>query len=447
MAFKYLPHTEAEIAEMLRIIGADSLDALYAEVPDVLKLRKDYDLPPAKSELEVRRIFDQLGAKNRRLTCFAGAGAYDHYTPAVIPALLSRSEFLTSYTPYQAEVSQGTLQYIFEYQSLLADLTGMDYANSSMYDGTTATTEAMFMALAAGKRKTRILIADTLHPQVIRVMRTYAGFHGITVEQIAARNGTTSPDDLRAKITDDVAAVFVQAVNYFGLVEDFSGFAEICHAHKALFVINCRPSELAIVKSPGEWGADIAVGDAQSLGLPLSYGGPYIGFLCCRKALVRKMPGRIVGATTDSEGYRAFVLTMQAREQHIRREKATSNICTNQGLMALFVTVYLALMGKRGLREVNELSCAAAHHLHDAMIATGDFQPVFDAPFLNEFCVRSTLNIPALRHYMAQRGILCGVRPETPGMGDCLLIAVTEKRSPEEIQQFLETLQAFRHEQ
>lgn len=443
MAFKYLPHTEADIASMLRVVGADSLQQLYDEVPEVLKLSGDYALPQAKSEIEVRHIFDALGKQNRTLVCFAGAGVYDHYTPSVIPSLVSRSEFLTSYTPYQAEVSQGTLQYIFEYQTMLADLTGMDYANSSMYDGTTATTEAMFMALAAGKKKSRVLIAETMHPQTVRVMATYAGFHGITIERIAQRDGRTDLDDLKTRIADDVAAVFVQSVNYFGIVEDFEGFAEVCHAHKALLVVNCRPSTLSVVKSPGEWGADIAVGDAQSLGVPLSYGGPYIGFLCATKSLVRKMPGRIVGATTDADGKRAFVLTMQAREQHIRREKATSNICTNQGLMALFVTIYLSLMGKSGLREANDLSYAGAHYLYDALVATGKFAPVFAAPFLHEFCVRTTLDVEALQRHCARHGFLCGVRPEAEGMDDCLLLAVTEMRTKAEIDQFIDLIKDF----
>ena len=443
MAYKYLPHTEADIAEMLKVVGVDSLAHLYKEVPEALKLKRPYQLPDAKSELEVRNIFKALGAQNEQLVCFAGAGVYDHYTPSVIPALLSRSEFLTSYTPYQAEVSQGTLQYIFEYQTMLADLTGMDYSNSSMYDGTTATTEAMFMALAAGKKKKRILIAETLHPQTVRVMQTYAGFQGVKVEFVAQKDGRTDLDDLKARITDDVAAVFVQAVNYFGIIEDYEGFAEVCHTHKALFVVNCMPSTLAVLKSPGEWGADIAVGDAQSLGVPLSYGGPYIGFLCAEKSLIRKMPGRIVGATTDADGQRAFVLTMQAREQHIRREKATSNICTNQGLMSLFVTLYLSLMGKQGLKEVNEQSYAGAHYLHDALIATGEFEDVFTAPFLNEFCVRTRRDVSALQDYFRANGIHCGVRPEVEGMDDCLLIAVTEKRTPEEIENFVSLLKAY----
>lgn len=443
MAFKYLPHTEAEISDMLRTVGVATLDDLYAEVPDELKLKRDYDMPESKSELEVRRVFQQLGDKNKSLICFAGSGVYDHYTPSIIPTLVSRSEFLTSYTPYQAEVSQGTLQYIFEYQTMLADLTGLDYSNSSMYDGTTATTEAMFMALAVGKKKKRLLVASTLHPQTLRVLQTYAGFHGVNIELIAHKNGQTDFEDLQSRISEDVAAVFVQAVNYYGVIEDYTGFSDLCHAHKALFIVNCRPSTLSVVRSPGEWGADIAVGDAQSLGIPLGYGGPYIGFLCATKALVRKMPGRIVGATTDSEGKRAFVLTMQAREQHIRREKATSNICTNQGVMSLFVTIYMSLMGKQGLKEVNELSYAGAHYLCDALVKTGKFERVFSLPFLNEFCLRSTSDVTALQNHCLQEGFHFGVRPETPGMEDCVTIAVTEKRTKEEIDKLVELIKNF----
>lgn len=443
MAYKYLPHTEADIQAMLKVVGVDALRNLYDEVPEVLKLKKPYELPDAKSEIEVRNIFNALGQKNTPLVCFAGAGVYDRYTPSVISTFTQRSEFLTSYTPYQAEVSQGTLQYIFEYQTMLADLTGMDYSNSSMYDGTTATTEAMFMALAASKKKKRILISATVHPQTVRVMKTYADFHGVTIDRIAHHDGRTCFNDLQAKLGDDVAAVFVQEVNYFGLIEEYEGFAEAIHAHKALFIVNCMPSTLAVLKSPGEWGADIAVGDAQSLGVPLSYGGPYIGFLCATKALIRKMPGRIVGATTDANGQRAFVLTMQAREQHIRREKATSNICTNQGLMALFVTIYMSLMGKQGLKEVNELSYAGAHYLCDALVATGKFRLAFDAPYLQEVCLRTDLDVKALMEHCAAHGFLLGVRPEVEGMEDAILIAVTEKRTKEEIDQLVELIKAF----
>ncbi|EJW96844.1 glycine dehydrogenase subunit 1 [gut metagenome] len=352
---KYFPHTPDDIEQMLSVIGVKSLDELYAEVPEELKLHRELNIPPAQSEIEVRRILSKLATKNRPLIPFAGAGAYDHYTPAVIPYLAARSEFSTSYTPYQAEISQGTLQYIFEYQTMMADLTGMDISNASMYDGATATAEAMLMCVAAAKKRNRVVLSETLAPAVRRVVQTYARFHGVDLVEVPAKEGVTDRAALLTLLeADDVAGVIVAQPNYYGIIEDFTGLATECHAHKALLVINSVASTLSVLRSPGEWGADIACGDAQSLGLPLSYGGPYIGYLCVKEALVRKMPGRLVGQTVDTEGRRAFVLTLQAREQHIRREKATSNICTAQGIMCLYVAMYLSLMGPQGLREVND---------------------------------------------------------------------------------------------
>ena len=316
---------------MMEVIGVKSLDDLYAEVPEQIRFRGDYQLPEAMSEIEVRQLFEQLGAQNKTLVCFAGAGVYDHYTPSVIPQLLSRSEFLTSYTPYQAEISQGTLHYIFEFQSMMAELTGMDISNASMYDGSTASAEAMMMAVAAGKKQNRFLVSETVDPKTVAVMKTYAHFHGISMEMIPAANGVTSKESLEALLAQGgVAGVMVQQPNVYGIVEDYSGFADLCHDAKALFVMNSIIADLAVLKTPGEWGADIAVGDGQSLGIPMQWGGPYVGYMCCTEKLIRKMPGRIVGKTVDNRGQRAFVLTLQAREQHIRRQKATSNICSNQ---------------------------------------------------------------------------------------------------------------------
>jgi glycine dehydrogenase subunit 1 len=432
MAYKYFPHTEADLKDMLRAAGVDSLEALYDDVPDQLKMHRDYNLPSAMSEIEVRRFFEELGKRNQPLTCFAGAGAYDHYTPAVISCITSRSEFLTSYTPYQAEISQGTLQYIFEYQTMMADLTGMEISNASMYDSATATAEAMMMAVAASKKRRKVLVSATINPAVLRVVRTYAHFHKIDLVMIAEKDGITDLDELRTLLgAGDVAGVVLPQPNYYGIVEDFTGVADACHAAKALMIMNCPASTLAVLRTPGEWGADIAVGDGQSLGIPLSFGGPYIGYMCTSKALIRKMPGRIVGGTTDADGRRAFVLTMQAREQHIRREKATSNICSNQSLMCLFVTIYMALMGEKGLREVNELSSDGAHYLHDELLNTGKFTEFSSKPFLNEFTLRTSLNIDALEKHLAQNGILGGVKAESHD--DCIIFVVTEKRSKAEI--------------
>lgn len=436
---RYFPHTAEDIQEMLKVIGVNSLDELYAEVPEELKCKADLQIPSAKSELEIRQIVERLAAQNKVLIPFAGGGAYDHYTPSVIPYLASRSEFLTSYTPYQPEISQGTLQYIFEYQSLMAELTGMEVSNASMYDGATATAEAMMMCVAHAKKRNRVLISETFNPAVLRVVQTYAKYHGVDLVVVPARDGVTDFEAIHRLLeADTVAGVIVPQPNYYGIVEDFTGYAETCHAHKALFVVNAIASTLGVLRTPGEWGADIACGDAQSLGLPFNFGGPYNGYLCTRKSLVRKMPGRLVGATTDAEGNRCFVLTLQAREQHIRREKATSNICTAQGIMCLYVAIYLSLMGEKGLREVNQQSYSAAHQLHDALLQTGCFEEVYpDKPYFNEFVLRyvGAGDLLAMRHAMGKCGYLAGIPVE--GSADEVLFAATEQRTPEEITEFV----------
>lgn len=437
MSYKYFPHTEDDLQAMLRKVGVASMDNLYAEVPAAIRFQGDYQLPSEMSELEVRQLFEQLGTQNHQLTCFAGAGVYDHYTPAVIPQLLQRSEFLTSYTPYQAEISQGTLHYIFEYQSMMTELTGMDISNASMYDGSTAAAEAVMMAVASGKKQNKVLVSETLDPKTLEVIRTYAHFHGIQLEMVVAENGVTSKADMEAKLAEGgVAGVLVQQPNYYGIVEDYSGFADSCHQHKALFMMDSVIADLAVLKTPGEWGADIAVGDGQSLGIPMQWGGPYVGYLCCTEKLIRKMPGRIVGKTVDSRGQRAFVLTLQAREQHIRRQKATSNICSNQSLMALFVTMYCSLMGKQGLKEAAELSYAGAHYLCDELLETGHFQLVYQQPFFNEFVVRYDGDVDSLQRRWQQHGFFGGVKIAD----DQIMLAVTEKRTKEEIHKLIETI-------
>ena len=429
MDYKYFPHTEEDLQAMLAKAGVDSLDALYAQIPDSIRFKGDYQLPSEMSELEVRDTFEKLGSQNKQLTCFAGYGVYDHYMPSVIPSLLQRSEFLTSYTPYQAEISQGTLHYIFEYQSMMAELTGMDISNASMYDGTTACAEAMMMAVAAGKKVNKVLVSAGLNPKTREVLDTYALHQGIELVTISLKDGVTDLDDVKARLAEGgVAGVIVQQPNVFGIVEDYSGFAEACHEQKALFVMDSVAADLAILKTPGEWGADIAVGDGQSLGIPMQFGGPYVGYMCCTEKLIRKMPGRIVGMTKDDRDQRAFVLTLQAREQHIRRQKATSNICSNQSLMALFVTIYMSLMGRQGLKEAAQLSYAGAHYLCDELLKTGRFSLAFDRPFFNEFYVKYDGDADTLYQRFIEAGILGGVRYE-----DGFLFAVTEKRTKEEI--------------
>jgi len=431
---RYFPHTPDDIKAMLGQCGLNELKELYSDVPGELMLKEPYDLPKQMSEPQVRRFFNELGSRNRPgLVCFAGAGFYEHYSPAAALNLVQRSEFLTAYTPYQPEISQGTLQYIFEYQSMMARLTGMEISNASMYDGATATAEAMLMAVAAGRKKRRVLVSETINPAYRRVVDTYAHYHGIEVTPVAAVDGVTSRQDLEEKLAAhaDVAAVIVPVPNYFGIIEDHSGLAGLVHSRKALLVMTCVASDLASLRTPGEWGADIACGDAQSLGIPLSFGGPYLGFLCATKALMRKMPGRVVGATTDSEGRRCFVLTLQAREQHIRREKATSNICSNQGLMTLYVSIYLSLMGAAGLQEINERSHAGAVYLLEQLTADGRARLRYPGkPFLNEFLLETDYKVDTLIHSCVKKaGILPGVKVSDHE----ILIAVTEMQTREDM--------------
>ena len=414
---------------MLQKIGVSSLDDLYCDVPEKFIYKGEYDLPSAMSEGQVKEYFENLASKNSRLRIFAGAGAYDHYTPSVVPYITSRSEFLTAYTPYQAEISQGTLRYIFEYQTMICNLTGMDVSNASLYDGPTAAAEAMMMALACTKKKSRVLLSRTLLPHVREVVLTYARFHGVEIGFIDAWQGQTSLESLSRELeSGDVAGVIVPSVNRFGIVEDLEGFAEAVHAAKAVAIEYCDPSALAVVRTPGEWGFDIAVGEGQPLGIPVCYGGPYLGFMACRMDYVRKMPGRIVGQSVDADGKRCYVLTLQAREQHIRREKATSNICSNESLMALYVTVYLSLMGPEGLREVNRLSSAGAHYLHDRLLATGLFEEVFERPFLKEFVLKPLVDVETLQNRLCEGGFFAALLTEEGYVSFC----VTEKRSKAE---------------
>lgn len=438
MNYKYFPHTSDDLQAMMEKVGVKDLDGLYAQIPDAIRFKGDYQLPSELSEIEVRQLFEKLGAENRQMTCFAGYGVYDHYMPSVIPSLLQRSEFLTSYTPYQAEISQGTLHYIFEYQSMMAELTGMDISNASMYDGTTACAEAMMMAVAAGKKQNKVLVSGMLNPDTRKVLDTYALHQGIELETIAEKDGVTDIDDLKSRLAQGgVAGVIVQQPNAVGIVEDYTGFAEACHEQKALFIMDSVAADLAMLKTPGEWGADIAVGDGQSLGIPMQWGGPYVGYMCCSEKLIRKMPGRIVGMTKDNRGQRAFVLTLQAREQHIRRQKATSNICSNQSLMALFVTIYMSLMGKQGVKEAAELSYAGAHYLCDKLLATGKFSLVYDKPFFNEFLVRFNGDMERL----VSTCIMNNVFPGICLSDNELLIAVTEKQTKKDIDYFLQLLE------
>ena len=440
MSNKFIPHTDSDIQKMLDKIGVESINDLYKDVPAEVLFTRDYDIPSAMSEIELRRHFQELADKNKNLVVFAGGGVYDHYSPSVISHIIERSEFYTAYTPYQPEISQGTLQYIFEYQSMIAELTGMEASNASMYDGATATAEVMFMMLASVRKKNRILVSDCLTENIKDVLRTYSKFREAELSFLPEKEGATDLsvlDDELAK--GDVAGVILPSINKYGIIEDFTGVAEKIHAAKGLLAIYADPSALSVLKTPAEWGADIACGDGQTLGMPMQFGGPYLGYIACSKALLRKIPGRIVGATKDAGGKRAFVLTLQAREQHIRREKATSNICSNQSLMALYATIYLALMGKNGVVEVNELSCSGANYLYEALVKTGKFQPAFEnKPFLKEFTMKTDLDIDKLNDYLAENGYMGGLRN-----GEFVTFAVTERRTKEEIDNFVKLIEDF----
>ncbi|MDF2520891.1 MAG: glycine dehydrogenase [Clostridia bacterium] len=446
--FPYIPNTTNEEKQMLQTIGISSVDDLFADVPAEVKLQRKLNLGNPMSELELAKKMKSVAGKNMStddMVCFLGAGAYDHYIPAVIKHITSRSEFYTAYTPYQPEISQGTLQVIFEYQTMIANITGMDVANASMYDGPTACAEAGMMAAEATKRKT-LVVSKTVHPEVRKVLATYMRFAGIEVVEIDAKDGATDVEKLKEAVSNTTAGVIVQNPNFFGIVEDLTEVESITHQNKALMIVNViDPISLGLLKTPGEMGADIVVGEGQAFGNSISYGGPYLGFMAATSKLMRKLPGRIVGETTDIDGKRAYVLTLQAREQHIRREKATSNICSNQALNALTAAIYLSTMGKQGLKEVALQSSSKAHYAYNQLIATGKFQPVFNKPFFKEFVVKSSKKASEINAELLKHNILGGYDLVTsyPGMENALLFCVTEKRTKSEIDQLVDILKGM----
>ncbi|MDT8336451.1 MAG: aminomethyl-transferring glycine dehydrogenase subunit GcvPA [Candidatus Izemoplasmatales bacterium] len=442
--FKYFPHTKADIESMLKTLNISSIDELFKDVPESVIFNSDYDVPSFMSESELRNHFAELSKKNQELTLFSGLGIYDHYQPAVIDALTSRQEFMTSYTPYQPEISQGTLQYIFEYQSMIQTLTGLEVSNASMYDGTTATAEACFMACAVAKRN-KILISSTLNPNTVNVIKTYLKYKELEWDFIAEKDGVVDIEDLKNKLDKDVAGVVVQKPNFYGIIEDYEGFADLIKANKSLFIVNADISTLGVLKSPKEDGADIACGECQSLGMPAAFGGPSLGYLATEKTYVRKMPGRICGYTHDLEGRRAFVLTLQAREQHIRRSKANSNICSNQSLMALFATIYLSLMGKNGLEEVNNLSYQGAHYLYEKLLQTNKFTDPFKKTFLKEFTLETTIPKETIQTALLEKGIFGGIELDVFGeqYEGLINFSVTEKRTKVEIDNLVNILEGL----
>lgn len=434
---RFIPGTDEQRDDMLGQIGIKEVDELFTCIPEKIRLQGRLNLPPAMSEMELAAHMRELSKKNCSLddyVCFLGAGAYDHYIPSAVNHIISRQEFYTSYTPYQPEISQGTLQTIFEYQTMICELTGMDAANASIYDGATALAEAASMACRSSGRE-EVVVSKTVHPEYRKVLNTYARFNGIKVIELDYEQGVTELDALEKIITGDTAAIIVQSPNFFGIIEKLDSISEIVHKGGALLIAAVDPISLGILKSPGELGADIVVGEGQSLGNSLSFGGPYLGFFASTKKLVRKMPGRIAGQTVDNMGRTGYVLTMQTREQHIRREKATSNICSNQALNALAATVYLTVMGRKGLRKAAELCMQKAHYACKKLTETGKFNLKFDAPFFKEFAVESSENIDNLNSKLLESRIIGGYALEKayPELVNCWLLAFTEKRTREEI--------------
>ena len=440
----FLTHSDADRREMLAAIGVADERELYADIPPALLLEEPLAVPPALSEWEAVRAVSRLAGRNAELLSFAGGGIYDHHVPAATDHILRRSEFYTAYTPYQPEVSQGTLQSIYEFQTMICELTGLEVANASIYDGATATAEAVLMALSATRRR-EIVLAGHLHPHYGQVVRTYT--QGLDVEVRAVRpgvRGTVEPEDLR--LSDETACVVVQNPSFLGLIEDLAALAKTTHEAGALFVCAVAdPVSLALVRSPGEQGADVVAGEGQPFGNAPSFGGPVVGLFAARQKFIRKMPGRIVGATVDAAGRRGYVLTLQTREQQIRREKATSNICTNQGLNALAATLYLAMIGRSGLRQVAETSVQNAHYAAERIAGLGGVERLYpDSPFVREFAVRVPEDPRATLQRGLERGVLAGVRlgrfPDLDVQEDGLLLAFTEKRSRKEIDLLVDVL-------
>ncbi|MHB8970191.1 MAG: aminomethyl-transferring glycine dehydrogenase subunit GcvPA [Pirellulaceae bacterium] len=436
----YLLNTPQDQQAMLEAIGVKSLDELFACIPESLRLRRPLDLPAGMSEWELTQHMQSLASRNAhagRELCFLGGGSYDHFVPAVVDALAARGEFYTSYTPYQPEVSQGTLQAMFEYQTLICQLTGMDVSNASLYDGGSATMEAALLCMSATRRSGKIVTAGSVHPEYRQILETYLINLGTELITLATPTGRLDPQSLAAVLDDQVACVVLQHPNFLGCLEEVQAVATLTHAAGALLVLVVDPLSLGILKRPSELGADVVVAEGQSLGSPLQFGGPYLGIMACREKFVRRLPGRIVGQTVDRRGRRCWVLTLQTREQHIRREKATSNICTNQGLFALRAAIYLTFMGPHGLREVGELCVRKAHFAAECITASDRFERRFTQPTFKEFVIRDTHGKVAELLATAQAsGILAGIplgRWYTE-LADCFLVTVTEKRTRTEIQ-------------
>lgn len=445
--YPYIPATNEDEQKMLKACNVGSIDDLFSDIPDDLKLNRDLNLDESKSELEVSEIITKMADKNiDDLTCFLGAGAYDHYIPSLIKSITSRSEFYTAYTPYQAEISQGTLQSIFEFQSMIAEITKMDIANASMYDGATAAVEACIMAVGKTRRN-KIVVPKTVHPETRQILKTYLQFKDVEVVEVDydREYGTTDLNKLKEVVGEETACILVQNPNFFGVIEDVDEIGSIARDNKAMYVMSVNPITLSILKSPGEVGADIAVGDAQPLGNSLNFGGPYVGFLAIKSGLIRKMPGRVVGQTVDADGKRCYALTLQTREQHVRREKATSNICSNQGLNALIASIYLATMGKKGYQEVAMQNMQKSHYAYKKFDESKNFEPVFKGKFFNEFVVKSPMPVDELNEKLLENKILGGydLGKDYEELKGCVLMCVTEKRTAKEIDNLVNLMEGM----
>ena len=439
----FIPHTDADIKAMLQSIGAGSINALFDEIPEALRAGRLTQVPEGMSEMEVARLMATRAQQDGTYINFIGAGAYEHQIPAAVWEIVTRGEFYSAYTPYQAEASQGTLQLLYEYQTMMASLTGMDVSNASLYDGASGLAEAVLMAVRAHKKARRILMPSTVHPIYRRVVHAIVRNQGVELIELphCTEGGHTIPESLKRYEGGEFAALVIPQPNFFGVLEEVDALTDWAHAQNMFAIALVNPTALAMLTPPGEWGAkgaDIAVGEGQPLGAPLSSGGPYFGFMCCKEPLMRQMPGRIVGRTVDKDGKPGFTLTLQAREQHIRRSKATSNICTNQGLMVAAATVYMALLGPDGLERVAAACHAQTLALVDKLTAIKGIERVFNRPIFHEMVLR--LDIPvsdALRALEAQ-GILGGydLSEHYPQLGQCMLVCATETRTPEDIEQY-----------
>ncbi len=441
---RYLPTTATEQREMLAAIGARSIEDLLVRVPAKARLSRPLNVGPAMAEMDLVRHLGAMAAANADAdshVCFLGGGAYDHYVPSPISHLVLRGEFLTAYTPYQPEASQGTLRSIYEYQTMIAELTGMDVANASIYDGASSLAEAALMVHAATERA-EIVLAGGVNPLYRRVVATYCAGPGLKLRDVAAPDGVLDLDAARSAVGPKTAALVIQSPNFYGCLEDIAAAADIAHAAGALLVVAADPVNLGVLEAPGKLGADIVVGEGQGLGVPMSFGGPNLGVFAAKKELVRRMPGRLVGATVDLDGHRGFVLTLQTREQHIRRAKATSNICTNVALCALMATIYMATVGKQGLVKVGELSTAKAHYAAQRLAQVPGVSLRFTAPFFKEFTLKLPKSPDRVAGKLVKHGILGGVplKRFDRRLADCLLVAVTEKRTKAEIDLFADAL-------